>query len=66
MGKTSMALAVVVAVIALASCSSPQRPPAADRNPYVPGATGRTDVPGDPSTVAGDRKGTVEQKQGNP
>jgi hypothetical protein len=59
-------LGVAIALIVLASCSPQQRPSAGAMNPNTPGATGRTDVPGDPSTVAGDRKATIEQKRGNP
>ena len=33
-------------------------------NPNQAGATGATVVPGDKSSVAGDRKGTAEQKTG--
>jgi hypothetical protein len=33
-------------------------------NPNQAGATGSTVVPGDKSSVAGDRKGTAEQKTG--
>jgi hypothetical protein len=33
-------------------------------NPHVPGATGRTVVPGNRSTAAGDSSGTLEQKSG--
>ncbi len=37
---------------------------AAEANPRVPGATGTDIVPGDRSTVAGDSRGTAEQKSG--
>ena len=37
---------------------------AADRNPHAPGATGDTKVPGDPSTVAGNKRATIEQRTG--
>jgi hypothetical protein len=37
--------------------------PAAD-DPNVPGATGRTIVRGDHSTIGSDRRGTAEQKAG--
>ena len=33
-------------------------------NPTVPGATGTTIVPGDHSTIAGDRAATLEQQMG--
>lgn len=33
-------------------------------NPHAPGATGSTVVPGDSSSVAGDHRGTVQQKTG--
>jgi len=36
----------------------------ADENPNIPGATGMTVVPGDLSTIAGDRRATIEQKTG--
>jgi hypothetical protein len=36
----------------------------ADENPRVPGATGQAIVPGDNSTVAGDRAATIEQRTG--
>jgi hypothetical protein len=34
------------------------------KNPNVPGATGQTVVPGDNSTIAGDRAATVIQRDG--
>ena len=37
----------------------------ADQNPNVPGATGNAVVPGDNSTIGGDRRGTTEQKTGS-
>ena len=37
---------------------------AAAANPRAPGATGQAVVPGDNSSIAGDRKATVEQKSG--
>jgi hypothetical protein len=37
---------------------------AADENPTVAGATGDTIVPGDRSTISGDRRATTEQKTG--
>ena len=36
----------------------------ADANPNTPGATGDAKVPGDNSTVRGDRRGTIEQRTG--
>jgi hypothetical protein len=39
-------------------------PTAMERSPSVPGATGRTVVPGSNSTVAGDHSGTAESKTG--
>jgi hypothetical protein len=36
----------------------------ADKNPQVPGATGSAKVPGDASTMSGDRKATIEQRTG--
>jgi hypothetical protein len=36
----------------------------ADKNPHVPGATGSAKVPGDASTMLGDRKATIEQRTG--
>lgn len=39
-------------------------PTAMEKSPVVPGATGRTVVPGSNSTVAGDRAGTVDTKTG--
>ena len=36
----------------------------ANENPTVPGATGRTIVKGDRSTISLDRRGTIEQKTG--
>jgi hypothetical protein len=36
----------------------------ADENPTVPGATGLSIVPGDQSTISGDRRATIEQKTG--
>jgi hypothetical protein len=36
----------------------------ADENPGVAGATGMSIVPGDRSTIAGDRRATIEQKTG--
>jgi hypothetical protein len=38
--------------------------PAADQNPNTPGATGDARVEGDPSTVAGDKRATTEQRTG--
>jgi hypothetical protein len=40
----------------------PKMPPAVDRNPQVPGATGRTVVKGANSTIAGDRAETASEK----
>ena len=37
----------------------------ADENPRVAGATGQAIVPGDRSTIAGDRRGTNEQRTGS-
>src|SRR4051812_1527618 len=36
----------------------------ASQNPHVPGATGRTIIPGTTSTVAGDSRSTVEERTG--
>jgi hypothetical protein len=36
----------------------------ADENPTVPGATGRTIVRGDRSTISNDRRATIQQKTG--
>lgn len=38
--------------------------PAADANPNTPGATGTALVPGDASTIAGDRNATAEERTG--
>ena len=60
-----VSLAVVPAAGALAqnTQSSDQTTPSA-QNPNTPGATGRTIVKGDNSTIHGDRRGTREEKTG--
>lgn len=47
-----------------AAATKVKSPMAMAKNPTVPGATGRTVVPGSNSTVAGDRAGTIETKTG--
>jgi hypothetical protein len=44
--------------------SASNRPSSAAQNPNTPGATGRTIVPGDRSTIAADRPATAETKTG--
>ncbi len=44
--------------------STPPMPSAAAQNPHVPGATGKTVVPGTTSTIAGDRGSTANAKTG--
>jgi hypothetical protein len=57
-------LGIAMALTAVAASCAPQKPPpSADTNPNYPGATGRSDVVGDPSTIAGDKKATQMQKQ---
>jgi hypothetical protein len=47
-----------------ASNSTTNGTSSAAQNPNVPGATGRTIVPGDRSTIASDKPATVENKTG--
>jgi hypothetical protein len=66
MQKASGILWMAIVVSIAASCAPQPRPSPAALNPNDPGATGRTDVRGDDSTIAGDRKGTLEEKEGTP
>jgi hypothetical protein len=66
MQKASGILWMAIALAVAVSCAPQPRPSPAAKNPNDPGATGRTDVRGDDSTIAGDRKGTVEEKEGTP
>jgi hypothetical protein len=57
-------LTVIGFALALSACASPNLPSSLADNPNVPGATDYTIVPGDHSTVAGDRAATVLERTG--
>jgi hypothetical protein len=65
MARFFCSLVFSAAAIALAGCSPHTNTPSAANNPNVPGATGRTVVPGSSSTVSGDAEATeLQQKWG--
>ena len=68
MNRISSAALIIgqaLAVLVLAGCSQPYPADGSASATSVPGATGRTIVPGSNSTVAGDA-GATEQQQKSP
>jgi hypothetical protein len=56
----TLAAGSVLAVLLLAACAQDTE---AARNPSMPGATGRTIVPGNTSTIADDAEATLQQQR---
>jgi hypothetical protein len=59
---TVNAVALSLLAINLVACTGTATPGAAVTDPGTPGATGQRIVPGDPSTITGDRKATRVQQ----